>query len=180
MKTDEYECMMEAEASGGMFLHQRQISSSSGGNTLSSSGSMSMSNRRTSLLSNFRPAKVQSSLYTDVDKDTTRAETIGVDRFYFTQPARRDPVRGFKDWLKVPTGSFTERSLRVTELQVEGNFPACVTRQKIIHRAIFTQSPLEAGVEAVSTWCSLLFRTIMATNGLRVLSDIGKPVFYRI
>jgi hypothetical protein len=175
MKTDEYDEMMEEETAGRMFLHQRQISSSSGaGNTLSSSGSMSMTIRRTSLLSNFRNTRHPQSFSKDFDRDETISETIGVDRFYFTQPAKRDPVRGFRDWLKVPRGSFAERSLRVTELQVEGNFPACVTRQKVIHRAIFTQSPLEAGVEAVSTWCSLLFRTIMATNGLRVLSEVGK------
>lgn len=175
MKTDEYDEMMEEETAGRMFLHQRQISSSSGaGNTLSSSGSMSMTIRRTSLLSNFRNTRHPQSFSKDFDRDETISETIGVDRFYFTQPAKRDPVRGFRDWLKVPRGSFAERSLRVTELQVEGNFPACVTRQKVIHRAIFTQSPLEAGVEAVSTWCSLLFRTIMAANGLRVLSEVGK------
>lgn len=179
MKTDEYDEMMEREARGGIVLHQRQISASSGAiNTLSSSGSMSMTNRRSSLLSNFRNTRHPQSFSKDFDKDCTASETIGVDRFYFTQPARRDPVRGFRDWLKVPKGSFAERSLRVTELQVEGNFPACVTRQKVIHRAIFTQSPLEAGVEAVSTWCSLLFRTIMATNGLRVLNEVGKFSFY--
>jgi hypothetical protein len=172
MKTDEYDEMMEGVASEGMFLHQRQISSSGAGNTLSSTGSMSI--RRASLLSNFRNTRHPQSFSKDFDKDETVSETIGVDRFYFTQPAKRDPVRGFRDWLKVPKGSFAERSLRVTELQVEGNFPACVTRQKVIHRAIFTQSPLEAGVEAVSTWCSLLFRTIMASNGLRVLSEVGK------
>jgi hypothetical protein len=173
MKTDEYDTM-DARTTGGMFLHQRQISTSSGpGNTLSSSGSMSMSNRRTSLIPNFR--RSQPSFLYDLHKDDGKvSDTIGVDRFYFTQPARRDPVRGFRDWLKVPTGSFVERSLRVTELQVEGIFPGCVTRQKVIHRAIFTQSPLEAGVEAVSTWCSLLFRTIKSTNGIRVLTDSGK------
>jgi len=34
---------------------------------------------------------------------------------------------------------------------------------------VFTQSPLEASVEAVSTWCSVLFRTVTATNGQGVL-----------
>eukprot|EP00804_Cyclotella_cryptica_P022229 CCRYP_017931-RA/>CCRYP_017931-RA protein AED:0.02 eAED:0.02 QI:5792/1/1/1/0.8/0.81/11/115/2214 len=176
LKTDEYDYMMEAEGKAqgnpnGMFWHQRQISLLTA-NTLSSSGSTTISNRRLSFLSNYRNLRPQQCFSTNFDKDVSNAETIGVDRFYFTQPAKRDPVRGFRDWLKVPTGSFAERSLRVTELQVEGHFPACVTRQKIIHRAIFSQSPLEAGVEAVSTWCSLLFRTIMATNGLRVLNDL--------
>jgi hypothetical protein len=171
LKTDEYDSILEAEAQGNAGLHQRQISVSTA-NTLSSSGSTTISNRRSSFLSNYRNTKSHQRFSSEYDKESASAGTIGVDRFYFTQPAKKDPVRGFRDWLKVPTGSFAERSLRVTELQVKGAFPACVTRQKIIHRAIFSQSPLEAGVEAVSTWCSLLFRTIMATNGLRVLSEM--------
>jgi hypothetical protein len=178
LKTDEYDSMMEAEGKApanpnGMLWHQRQISLSTA-NTLSSSGSTTISNRRLSFLSSYRNSRPQPSFSTNFDKNVSSDDTVGVDRFYFTQPAKRDPVRGFRDWLKAPAGSFAERSLRVTELQVEGPFPACVTRQKIIHRAIFSQSPLEAGVEAVSTWCSLLFRTIMATNGLRVLNDMSK------
>jgi hypothetical protein len=175
LKSDEYDSMLEEEAqmnSSGGFLHQRQISISTS-NTYSSSGSTTISNRRSSFLSNNRNSRPETR-FNEFEKDKSTAETIGVDRFYFTQPAKKDPVRGFRDWLKAPTGSFAERSLRVTELQVEDNFPACVTRQKIIHRAIFSQSPLEAGVEAVSTWCSLLFRTIMATNGIRVLSNMSK------
>ena len=104
------------------------------------------------------------------NKGGVNGEPIGVDKFYFTQPMKKDPVRGFRDWLKVPKGRIAERSLRVTELQVTTSFPACITRQKIIRRAVFTQSPLEASVEAVSTWCSVLFRTVIATNGQGVLS----------
>lgn len=124
--------------------------------------------------SNVRKSSVSHHSPThEFDKDGVNGELIGVDRFYFTQPMKKDPVRGFRDWLKVPKGRIAERSLRVTELQVENSFPACRTRQKIIHRAVFTQSPLEASVEAVSTWCSVLFRTVIATNGQGVL---GKSI----
>ena len=181
MKTDEYDVVMGSEIiTRSTIMHQRKISiSSAGGNTMNMSGSMSMSNRRSSSLANFGNIKYKSkfSKQFDPDEDESSSETMGADRFYFTQPAKRDPVRGFRDWLKMPTGSFAERSLRVTELQVGENFPACVTRQKVIHRAIFSQSPLEASVEAVSTWCSLLFRTVMSANGLRVLKDFGKHSF---
>jgi hypothetical protein len=125
-------------------------------------------NRRTSYQSRYRHARAQQNQGGD-DFDGLNTELIGVDKFYFTQPTRKDPTRGFRDWLKVPKGKFAERSLRVTELQVSNCFPACTTRQKIIHRAVFTQSPLEASIEAVSTWCSVLFRTITATNGQDVL-----------
>ena len=179
MKTDEYNEVIGSEIiTRSTIMHQRKISiSSAGGNTMDISGSMSMSNRRSSSLANFGNIKYKSKFSKQFDPDESSPETMGADRFYFTQPAKRDPVRGFRDWLKMPTGSFAERSLRVTELQVGENFPACVTRQKVIHRAIFSQSPLEASVEAVSTWCSLLFRTVMSANGLRVLKDFGKHSF---
>ena len=129
-----------------------------------------MSNRRSSYQSRYRNARRAQQNHGD-DFDGLDTELIGVDKFYFTQPTRKDPTRGFRDWLKVPKGKIAERSLRVTELQVSNCFPSCTTRQKIIHRAVFTQSPLEASVEAVSTWCSVLFRTITATNGLDVLAE---------
>ena len=146
--------------------HDRSISLS-GTHSISSVGSSAtISNRRTSNHSMYRHSRSQQNQ--GFGPNTT--ELIGVDRFYFTQPTRKDPTRGFRDWLKVPKGKIAERSLRVTELQVSNCFPACTTRQKIIHRAVFTQSPLEASVEAVSTWCSVLFRTITATNGQDVLA----------
>lgn len=111
------------------------------------------------------------------NKEHVDGELIGVDRFYFTQPMKKDPVRGFRDWLKVPKGRMAERSLRVTELTVESPFPSCKTRQKIVDRAVFTQSPLEASVEVVSTWCSVLFRTVMATNGQGVLGKTQRVQF---
>lgn len=175
-RAEEQEFNADAEASGrgsGVSLHHRSISTSTT-NSISSHGSVTMASKRSAT---FRSSSRKSSTapqygFAHNFDRSANEELIGVDRFYFTQPIKRDPVRGFRDWLKVPKGSIAERSLRVTELQVEGTFPACITRQKIIHRAVFTQSPLEASVEAVSTWCSVLFRTVIATNGQGVL---GKP-----
>lgn len=149
--------------------HQRSHSSCTT-NSLGSVGSVTMSSRRSAFRSTHRQSSTYQHKFThEFDKGGANGELIGVDRFYFTQPMKKDPIRGFRDWLKVPKGRIAERSLRVTELQVENSFPACITRQKIIHRAVFTQSPLEASVEAVSTWCSVLFRTVIATNGQGVL-----------
>eukprot|EP00984_Skeletonema_dohrnii_P030698 scaffold22391_cov141-Skeletonema_dohrnii-CCMP3373.AAC.2 len=148
--------------------HDRSISLSATHSIGSVGSTATVSNRRLSHQSRYRHARSQQNNGDDFDGINT--ELIGVDKFYFTQPTRKDPTRGFRDWLKVPKGKIAERSLRVTELQVSNCFPACTTRQKIIHRAVFTQSPLEASVEAVSTWCSVLFRTITATNGQDVLA----------
>lgn len=146
-------------------LHRRSQSTSS----LGSVGSVNTHHRP-----NFRSSRRKLSVSQhkpthELDKDRVNGELIGVERFYFTQPMKKDPARGFRDWLKVPKERIAERSLRVTELQVANSFPACRTRQMIIHRAVFTQSPLEASAEAVSTWCSVLFRTVIATNGQGVL-----------
>lgn len=153
--------------------HDRRISSTlSSTHSLGSIGSTAtVSNRRTSYQSRYRHARRAQQNNGGDDFGELNTELIGVDKFYFTQPTRKDPTRGFRDWLKVPKGKIAERSLRVTELQVSNCFPSCTTRQKIIHRAVFTQSPLEASIEAVSTWCSVLFRTITATNGLDVLAE---------
>ena len=93
---------------------------------------------------------------------------VGVDKFSFTQPIKKDKLRGSKDWLTSPVGDFSEKNLRVTQITVEKCFPSCVSRQSVVHRAVYTQSPLEAGVEAVCSWCAVLFRTAVATNGLSV------------
>jgi len=100
-------------------------------------------------------------------------EEIGVNRFSFTQP--RDKLRGTRDLLKSPNGDVSEKSLRVTELLVSQNMPNCVTRQPVAveNRSVFNQSPIEAGVEAVCSWCGVLFRTAVATNGLAVIGDRG-------
>lgn len=151
--------------------HDRPMSLSSTHSLGSIGSTATVSNRRTSYQSRYRHARRGQQNNGGDDFDGLNTELIGVDKFYFTQPTRKDPTRGFRDWLKVPKGKIAERSLRVTELQVSNCFPSCTTRQKIIHRAVFTQSPLEASIEAVSTWCSVLFRTITATNGLDVLAE---------
>jgi len=96
------------------------------------------------------------------------SELVGVDKFSFLQPIKKDRGRASRDWLKA-SGDFSEKSLRVTQLQVESSFPACVARQAVLNRTVFTQSPLEAGIDAVCSWCSVLFRTAVATNGMMVL-----------
>lgn len=96
---------------------------------------------------------------------------VSADKFTFLQPIKRERNRPSRDWLK-SSGDFTEKNLRVTLLQVERAFPACVARQAVIQRSVFTQSPLEAGLDAVCSWCSVLFRTAVATNGMKVL---GRP-----
>lgn len=175
LKAEELDHEMENESlrdSRGASLstvmqHQRSHSTCTT-NSISSAGSVTMSSRRSTFRASRKSATSHINSTHEIDKGVN-GELIGVDRFYFTQPIKKDPVRGFRDWLKVPKGKIAEKSLRVTELQVENSFPACITRQKIIHRAVFTQSPLEASVEAVSTWCSVLFRTVIATNGQGVL-----------
>ena len=143
---------------------QRSLSAC-GSNSFGSVGSVTTSSRRQTFRSKRQKSLSHQEYMGESDKDVLKGAPIGVDRFYLTQPMRKD----FRDWLRVPKNLIAERSLRVTELQVENPFPACITRQHIIHRAVFTQSPLEASVEAVSTWCSVLFRTVIATNGQGVL-----------
>lgn len=97
-------------------------------------------------------------------------QLVGVDKFSFLAPDKKGGTRVSRDWLKA-TGDFADKCLRVTQLQVEQTFPACVARQAVIHRTVFSQSPLEAGVDAVCSWCSVLFRTAVATNGMAVLGE---------
>jgi hypothetical protein len=101
---------------------------------------------------------------------------VSADKFTFMQPVKRDKNRITRDWLK-SSGDFAEKSLRVTLLQVDSSFPACVTRQRVIQRSVFTQSPLEAGLDAACSWCAVLFRTAIATNGIKVL---GRPTEHGI
>jgi len=100
---------------------------------------------------------------------TEGGSLIGVDRFHYTQPKKQGRLRGTRDYLKSSTGDFAEKNLRVTQLQVKESFPACVSRQVVINRTVLLQSPLEAGVEAVCSWCAVLFRTAVASNGMAVL-----------
>jgi hypothetical protein len=97
----------------------------------------------------------------------------GVDKFCFLQS--RDRSKGPKEWLKSSSGDFAEKSLKVTQLQVAQSFPACVTRQAVVHRIVYAQSPLEAGVDAVCQWCAILFRTCVSTSGLAVLKTTCEP-----
>jgi len=96
-----------------------------------------------------------------------------VDKFCFVQP--RDRTRGNKDWWKTASGDFAEKTLKVTQLQVAQAFPACVARQAVVHRIVYSQSPLEAGVDSVCQWCAVLFRTAVSTVGMTVLRKNTDP-----
>lgn len=101
--------------------------------------------------------------------ETFEGELAGADKFSFMQPISKGRDRGAKDWLRGSSGDFAAKSLRVTQLQVGQAFPACVSRQAVVHRVVFTQSPLEAATDSVYQWCAILFRTTIATNGQAVL-----------
>lgn len=102
-----------------------------------------------------------------------RAEDLsGVDKFCFVQPKNRSRP---KEWWKTTSGDFALTSLRVTQLQVAESFPACVARQVVAHRLVYSQSPLEAGIDAVSQWCAVLFRTAVATSGMSVIKTNLDP-----
>jgi hypothetical protein len=136
---------------------------------------------------NFRPFSSMASNMNSFGRPTARSESfrsvsqkssspiggeeIGVCKFSFTQ--LRDRLRGSRDLLKASSGDVSEKSLRVTELLVSESMPNCVSRQPVSveNRSVFNQSPLEAGVEAVCSWCAVLFRTAVATNGLAVIGD---------
>lgn len=100
------------------------------------------------------------------------SELSGVDKFCFVQPKNRSRP---KEWWKASAGDFAEKSLRVTQLQVAESFPACVSRQEVVHRLVYLQSPLEAGIDAVCQWCAVLFRTAVATSGMHVLKKNPDP-----
>ena len=96
----------------------------------------------------------------------------GVDTFCFIQPKDR---KSLKEWWKSSSDDNAEKSLKVTQLQVADAFPACVTRQVVVHRLVYSQSPLEAGVDAISQWCAILFRTAIATSGQAILQQNVEP-----
>lgn len=100
------------------------------------------------------------------------SELSGVDKFCFVVPKDRSQS---KDWWKYTGGDFAQKSLRVTQLQVAQEFPACVARQSVVHRLVYSQSPLEAGIDAVCQWCAVLFRTAVATIGMAVLGTNSDP-----
>jgi len=101
------------------------------------------------------------------------SELSGVDKFCFLQP--KDRKRTTKEWWKSQKADFAEKTLKVTQLQVSQPFPACVARQEVVHRIVYSQSPLEAGVDAICQWCAVLFRTAVATAGQRALGENADP-----
>jgi Dock homology region 2 len=104
-------------------------------------------------------------------KATSRKnDFLGVDNFCFVQPID-DNIQ--KEWWKA--GDFMSKCLRVFELQVAEPFPACVVRQKVIQRNRYIQSPLEAAIDALCQWCAVLFRTAVATTGIRLLAMSNGP-----
>jgi hypothetical protein len=103
----------------------------------------------------------------------TFAELSGVDKFCFVQP--KDRKSSLTDWWKATYGDAAEKTLKVTQLQVAQLFPACVTRQVVLHRLVYSQSPLEAGVDAICEWCAVLFRTAVATSGQAVMQQNAEP-----
>ena len=95
---------------------------------------------------------------------------FGVDTFSFNLPFhKKNRMRTSRDWLKGPK---SEKSIKVTRLQVPTDFPACVTRQKVAKKTVLYQSPLEAGIDATCSWCSVLFRTAVATSGLALIGKL--------
>jgi hypothetical protein len=104
---------------------------------------------------------------------SSQQELAGVDKFCFVQP--KDRKRTSREWWKSQAGDFAEKTLKVTQLQVSQPFPACVARQEVIHRVVYGQSPLEAGVDAICQWCAVLFRTAVATVGQALLGEASDP-----
>ena len=96
-------------------------------------------------------------------------ELVGAEKFWYTQSMNKDRSRGSRDWLKGASDDFAEKTIRVTQLQVRQAFPACISRQTVIHRDVYTQSPLEAAVDNLCLWCAVLFRTLISSNGSAVL-----------
>jgi len=104
---------------------------------------------------------------------STEGELVGADKFWFIQS--KDRSRGSRDWLKGASEDFAEKTIRVTQLQVRQAFPACVSRQRVIDRDVYSQSPLEAAVDNLCLWCAVLFRTSIASNGSAVLGEGNDP-----
>jgi len=100
------------------------------------------------------------------------SELSGVDKFCFLQP--KDRKQSSKEWWKSQK-DLAEKTLKVTQLQVTKPFPACVARQEVVHRLVYSQSPLEAGVDAVCQWCAVLFRTAVATVGQKTVGENADP-----
>jgi len=109
-----------------------------------SSASGSLLSRRSSL---SRVADANRGGSTHNAHTSTETDLVGVDKFGFLQPVHhKDRIRGNKDWWKPASGDFTQKSLKITQLQVAQVFPACVTRQAVVHRVVFTLSPLQVRI----------------------------------
>ena len=116
-----------------------------------------------------RPGKTGKDKVRNRHSPAAEGELVGADKFSFLQPINKGRSRSGRDWIKGSSGDFAERNLRVTELHVGHTFPACVARQAVVHRVVYNQSPLEAGVDSLCQWCAVLFRTAIATNGMALL-----------
>lgn len=135
--------------------------------SVASAANYSNGNVTTATSSSNKSASSESRYYKS--GTASEGELVGADKFWFMQPMNKDRSRGSRDWLKIAGGDFAEKTLRVTQLQVRQTFPACISRQAVIHRVVYTQSPLEAAVDVMCQWCAVLFRTTIACNGMVVL-----------
>ena len=153
-----------AAGEGRGHAHHRSFSAS----VFSSTGSVSAPAIRKSIRQTVNDADRLSRF----NNSQQESDLSGVDKFCFVQPKNR--LRP-KEWWKTLAGDFAEKSLRVTQLQVAESFPACVSRQEVVHRLVYLQSPLEAGIDAVCQWCAVLFRTAVATSGMSVLKTNFDP-----
>lgn len=166
----------QAKSNRAEGLRQYRSRHRNGNHSRTFSASMFGSNGSTSRVSDETSRPNDPSRQNNMLPSTEGDDLVGADKFSFLQPIKRDRNRTSRNWLR-SSGDFAEKNLRVTLLQVERAFPACVARQSVIQRSVFTQSPLEAGLDAVCTWCSVLFRTAVATNGIQVL---GRPTEHGI
>jgi hypothetical protein len=158
-----------ANRGNGGYHHSRSYSSVPGSSIYSSSGNLahaaSSSGRNMGYSGNdHRNYQFESPM---------EGELVGADKFWFIQSMNKNRSRGTRDWLKGSSGDFAEKSLRVTQLQVRQAFPACISRQAVVHRVVYTQSPLEAAVDNMCLWCAVLFRTSISSNGSAVLGKLA-------
>ena len=63
----------------------------------------------------------------------------------------------------------------LTYQKTRDTFPACVSRQAVVHRVVYTMSPLEAAFDVMCQWCAVLFRTSIASNGAAMLGLNSDP-----
>lgn len=143
--------------------HHREHARSFSASVFSSAGTGS------STLGGRRPAYNDSRRAQYDTSNEREGGLVGADKFSFIQPINKGRSRTARDWLKGSSRDFAEKTLRVTQLQVRQPFPACVSRQVVVHRVVDEQSPLEAAVDGICQWCAVLFRTGIATNGQAVL-----------